>query len=61
MNYDLISEREAAELLAVAPGTLQAWRRVGHGPRYFKLGGKTIRYSRQDLATWIEGACCDAV
>lgn len=39
---------EASEMLAVSPKTLEAWRRLGRGPRFVKLG-RAVRYSLQDL------------
>ncbi len=49
----LLNEKEAARLLAMSFRTLQSWRSEGKGPRYLKLG-RSIRYRRGDLLTWIE-------
>lgn len=40
---------EAAALLNVSVGTLQAWRRAGTGPVYTQHGPKTVRYRTADL------------
>jgi len=50
----LISERDAADYLSVSMRTLQGWRLKGGGPPYVKVGTKSIRYRRRDLATWTE-------
>jgi type IV secretory pathway VirB10-like protein len=39
---------EAAEMLAVSMKTLEAWRRLGKGPRFVKLG-RAVRYALEDL------------
>jgi hypothetical protein len=39
---------EAAEMLAVSMKTLEAWRRLGKGPRFIKLG-RAVRYALDDL------------
>ena len=52
---DLIDEKEAAAILAVAVATLRNWRAMKQGPRYFKLGARMVRYSRAELAAFIAG------
>lgn len=49
---ELLTEREAAELLKTSPRTLQAWRCDKVGPAFVKIG-RSIRYRRHDLLTWI--------
>ena len=49
----LLTEREAAELLCVSFRTLQVWRSKGKGPAYIKLG-RTVRYDPADLRRWID-------
>lgn len=44
----MVSTREAAELFSLATGTLQNWRSLKRGPRYYKTG-KAIRYKLDDL------------
>jgi predicted DNA-binding transcriptional regulator AlpA len=51
---DLIDEKEAAAILAVAVTTLRNWRALKQGPRYQKLGSRMVRYSRADLAAFIK-------
>lgn len=47
-----LREKEAAEILRLAVGTLQNKRVTGTGPAFFKIGGRVL-YSRQDLEAWV--------
>jgi excisionase family DNA binding protein len=49
----LVTEPEAARLLAVSVRTLQAWRVQDAGPPYVRVG-RLIRYVRSSLAAWIK-------
>ena len=51
---NLLNEKEAAEMLGLAPGTLRVWRCREIGPTYHRVGvGRgTIRYSVEDLAAF---------
>lgn len=51
----LLNDEQAAEVLAIRPGTLRHWRIAGRGPRWVKLAGRTVRYRLCDLEDWIEG------
>jgi predicted DNA-binding transcriptional regulator AlpA len=48
----LLTDDEAADLLALSTATLKKWRRTHYGPRYHKLGS-AVRYSRGDLLAYI--------
>jgi hypothetical protein len=48
-----LTTSEAAGLLRLNPGTLEAWRSRGFGPRFVKLG-KAVRYLRADLEQFAE-------
>ncbi len=48
----LLTETQAAELLAIKTKTLQAWRVRGGGPRYVKMG-RCVRYRLADLEEYI--------
>ncbi len=56
---DLLTEREAAELLAVQPVTLRAWRYRGLAPPHLRLpslgvnDAYAIRYRAVDVETFI--------
>jgi Helix-turn-helix domain len=47
-----LTEKEAAEILKMAPAGLQAYRTKGGGPRYHKLGRKVVRYTPEALKEW---------
>lgn len=52
---DLVTDIEAAAILGIAPRTLRNWRPLLKGPKYVKIGARTVRYRRADLAAFIEG------
>lgn len=61
MSYDpysdphsLMAPTEVAQMLAVAPKTLERWRYEKVGPPYLKLGN-TVRYKRADVIAHLEG------
>jgi excisionase family DNA binding protein len=49
---DLLTSQEAAEVLAVAPRTLEKWREREQGPAYVKLG-RAVRYRYGELRRWL--------
>ena len=51
-KQEFLSEREVEEL-GLASRTLQAWRLLGRGPRFIKVGGRTIRYRLVDVEAWL--------
>lgn len=48
----LLTETQAAEVLNLSIRTLQAWRVKGNGPLFVRAG-RSIRYRRHDLHSWI--------
>lgn len=48
-GLDLLTQREAADLLGVKESTLERWRFIGAGPRFVKLNGRLVRYQRSAL------------
>ena len=57
----LLNERQAAELLGVAPQTLTVWRlRKSYPLPYVKLG-RVIRYRLSDIETFIRGRLVNGV
>ena len=50
---ELLSSREAAELLGIKPATLDIWRSQGKGPKYLKFG-HAVRYAIDDVEAYIE-------
>ena len=51
---DLLDERQAAEVLQVAPGTLSVWRSRGRYKIPFIKVGHLVRYRRGDLDAWLD-------
>jgi excisionase family DNA binding protein len=51
---DLLDEKQAAEFLGVAPGTLSVWRSRGRYSVPFVKVGHLVRYRRGDLDAWLE-------
>lgn len=49
----LLTQEEAAQVLAVKPRTLEGWRVTGAGPRFIRISARCIRYRRPDLDTWL--------
>lgn len=43
---------DAAEYVGSKPKTLEKWRVVGGGPKYFKLGRRVV-YAVSDLDEWL--------
>jgi predicted DNA-binding transcriptional regulator AlpA len=50
----LYTTPEAAEYLAMEPGTLENWRYKQRGPKPTRLPGGSIRYDKVDLDAWVE-------
>ena len=48
ISYRFVSEKNAAEILALSVKTLRSWRLRGQGPSYAKLG-RSVRYAISDL------------
>jgi len=51
---DLLAEKEAADFLQLAPGTLSVWRSTGRYALPFLKVGAKVRYRRGDLQAWLE-------
>ena len=49
----LLSEREAATALTLAPTTLRNWRSLGIGIPYVKIGKRAVRYRRADVDAFL--------
>jgi predicted DNA-binding transcriptional regulator AlpA len=50
----LLTPRQVARQMGVTPGTLEAWRLRGGGPKFVRVSKRCIRYRRQDVESWIE-------
>ncbi len=53
MTERLLREKEAAQVLSVAPNTLAQWRLHGNVNLTYVRLGKTIRYRMSDLDNFI--------
>jgi excisionase family DNA binding protein len=51
---ELLDEKQAADVLTVAPGTLSVWRSTGRYKIPFVKVGRRVRYRRSDLLEWLE-------
>jgi len=51
---ELLTTKEAAALIKVAPATLVDWRHDRKGPKYFKLNGRMVRYRLSDILAWLD-------
>ncbi|MDJ0977653.1 MAG: helix-turn-helix domain-containing protein [Erythrobacter sp.] len=52
----LLTTKEAARILGIAPKTLRMWRLAGKGPCYLKLGATpqaSVRYDHTALRAWL--------
>ena len=55
LTFDsLIDESKVAKKCSISVKTLQNRRSLGQPPRYFKVGGKTVRYKLSDVLDWLE-------
>jgi len=52
---EFFTTAEAATLLSLQASTLHQWRCAKKGPKFTRIGSRTIRYHSQDLINWIEG------
>lgn len=49
-----LDEKQAAQTLGIAVQTLRNWRHLHKGPPYYKIEGRTVRYSFPDLMEYLE-------
>lgn len=50
----LVDTETAAEMLGLAPRTLEKWRWQGGGPPFIRVSSRCVRYATKDLDRWIE-------
>jgi len=51
----LLTQREAASVLRLSERTLERFRCSGLGPKFIRLGQKSVRYQQSALDEWIAG------
>ncbi|MBM3740407.1 MAG: helix-turn-helix domain-containing protein [Acidobacteria bacterium] len=49
-----INEKQVAEMLGISVRSLQGWRCRGRGPRFYRLGGDSVRYRADEVQAWAE-------
>ena len=49
----LLTQREAASVLRLSERTLERWRVAGIGPRFVRLGRRSIRYRQQNVDAYV--------
>lgn len=52
----LMTPKEVAERLRSTENQLAAWRQAGTGPKYFRLGYRTIRYDADSVEAFLREA-----
>lgn len=50
----LIDDGRAAEILGIARQTLRNWRLAGLGPRWLRIGPRSVRYRMADVEAFAE-------
>lgn len=50
----LLSTAQVADWTGVSQNTLRFWRWDGRGPRWFRLGPKTVKYKTGDVQQWVD-------
>lgn len=50
----LMPPEDAAEYIGVSPGTLSVWRSTGRYDLPFLKIGRSVRYRKADLDSWLE-------
>ena len=53
-NQPLLTEKQAAEILGITPGTLTVWRCTKRYNIPFVKVGRSVRYRRESLLAWID-------
>ena len=48
----LLTPKDAAAFLQLSEKTLEKWRSKGTGPKFRRMGHRTVRYSQDDLLNW---------
>lgn len=56
---ELLTTREAADVLRLSHRTMENWRQRNQGPPWVELPGRAIRYRRRDLDDWAAGRAAE--
>lgn len=49
----LLTVKQFADRIDISVNTANCWRSLKRGPRFIKIG-KSVRYSEEDIAEWLE-------
>jgi len=49
----ILPSPKVANLLGIKPGTLRAWRVLGKGPRFIRIGG-SVFYRVSEVESWLK-------
>jgi excisionase family DNA binding protein len=49
---EMMNDQQVAEYLNMSAASLRKWRRLGGGPKFLKIG-RSVRYRREDVETWL--------
>lgn len=52
----MLSPAQVAEWTGLNQNTLRYWRWKGQGPKWFRLGAKTVKYRASDVQAWLDEA-----
>ena len=50
----ILRTSDASKYVGLAPATLEKMRVVGGGPRFIRLGGRSVGYDIHDLDAWLD-------
>lgn len=50
----LLTAEQVSQYLQISPRTLEKMRADGSGPKFVRLGHKTVRYRLTDVQTWLQ-------
>lgn len=54
MDQEMLTTAQVAPMIGYTHGSLIKLRQRGGGPKFYRLGYKTVRYRREDVEAWIE-------
>ena len=54
---ELLTDTDVSNITKVPTTTLRAWRARGKGPRFIRLGDRTVRHRRADIEAWLAERC----
>jgi hypothetical protein len=52
-----VTATEAADFLGTTASTLNYWRLMGGGPKFYRHGRRNVRYLLSDLTAWGTANC----